>query len=88
MKTPDTDNLAEALVLSAAQLREIIDSHNKLLAEALGIEGIGNTTSNSDEQLRQALYETVDALEETRKVFKSKKFETLRKKLIKILMET
>ena len=88
MKTPDIDNLAEALVASAAQLREIIDSHNKLLAEALGIEGIGNTTSNSDEQLRQALYETVDALEETRKVFKSKKFETLRKKLIKILMET
>ncbi len=88
MKTPDTDNLTEALAVSASQLKEKVDSHNKLIAAAFGVEDIGNTTTESGNQLRQALYETIKVLEETRKAFKSKRLETLRKKLMKILMET
>jgi hypothetical protein len=37
--------------------------------------------------LRNILGETIDALEQTRKSFKSKQIETLRKKLIGILLE-
>ncbi len=88
MKIPDSDNLTEALAVSASQLKEKIDYHNKLIAAAFGVEDVGNTTSESGNQLRQALYETIKVLEETRKAFKSKRLETLRKKLMKILMET
>jgi hypothetical protein len=59
MKTPDTDNLTEALAVSASQLKEKVDSHNKLIAAAFGVEDVGNTTTESGNQLRQALYETI-----------------------------
>ena len=88
METLSIDEMAEAIAASAAQLKEKIDSHNKLIAASFGVEDIDNTTNDSGDQLRQALYETIEVLEETRKVFKSKRLETLRKKLMKILMET
>lgn len=88
METLSIDEMAEAIAASAAQLKEKIDSHNKLIAAAFGVEDIDNTTNDSGDQLRQALYETIKVLEETRKAFKSKRLETLRKKLMKILMET
>ncbi len=88
METPCIDKVAEALAASAAQLKEKIDSHNKLIAAAFGVEDIDDTTKDSVNQLRQALYETIKVLEETRKAFKSRKLEILRKKLMKVLMET
>ena len=88
METVSIDKMAEAIAASAAQLKEKADSHNKLIAEAFGVEDIDDTTSDTAIQLRQALYETIKVLEETRKAFKSKRLETLRKKLMKILMET
>ena len=88
METLCIDKMAEVIAASAAQLKEKIDSHNKLIAAAFGVEDIDDTTNDSGVQLRQALYETVEVLEETRKVFKSKRLETLRRKLMKILMET
>jgi ribosomal protein RSM22 (predicted rRNA methylase) len=38
--------------------------------------------------LRQILTETIEVLEETKKAFKSKRLEGLRKKLLHVLMET
>lgn len=38
--------------------------------------------------LRQVLMETIEVLEETKKSFKSKRLEGLRKKLLYVLMET
>jgi hypothetical protein len=38
--------------------------------------------------LRQVLSETIEVLEETKKAFKSKRLESLRKRLMHVLMET
>jgi hypothetical protein len=38
--------------------------------------------------LRQVLMETIEVLEETKKSFKSKRLEGLRKRLMNVLMET
>jgi len=88
METLCIDKMAEVIAASAAQLKEKTDSHNKLIAAAFGVEDIDNTTNDSGDQLRQALYETIEVLEEIRETFKSKRLETLRRKLMKILMET
>ncbi len=88
METICTDNMTEAIAASAAQLKEKADAHNKLIAEAFGIDDGDDTASGSAGELRQALYETIEVLEETRKAFKSKRLEALRKKLMKVLMAT
>ncbi len=89
METTFSDNMTEAIAASAAQLKERIEHHHKLIAAAFGSEVLDGTIKDfdDDKQLRQALYETIETLEETRKAFKSKKLETLRKKLMKVLME-
>ncbi len=90
METICTDNMAEAIAASAAQLKKRIERHHNLIAAAFGSEDIDDRIKDfdDDKQLRQALYETIETLEETRKAFKSKRLETLRKKLMKVLMET
>lgn len=90
METTFTDNMAETIAASAAQLKERIDHHHKLIAAAFGSEDLDDTINDfaDNSQLRQALYETIETLDETRKAFKSKRLETLRKKLMKVLMET
>ena len=90
METTISDNITEAIAASAAQLKERIEHHHKLIAAAFGSEDIDDRIKDfdDDKQLRQALYETIETLEETRKAFKSKRLETLRKKLMKVLMET
>jgi hypothetical protein len=40
------------------------------------------------QRLRETLLETIQVLEESRKAFKSKRLEALRKKLIEVLAET
>ncbi len=88
MKTLCIDKMAEAIAASAAQLKEKADSHNKLIAEAFGIDDLDDTADGSADRLRQGLYETVEALEEVRETFKSKRLDELRKKLMRILMDT
>ncbi len=90
METTFTDNMAETIAASAAQLKKRIDHHHKLIVAAFGREDIDNTVKDFDDnsQLLQALYETIETLEDTKKAFKSKQLETLRKKLMKVLMET
>ena len=52
------------------------------------VENCFSASTLNEGRLRQVLYETIETLEETRKAFKSKRLETLRKKLLKVLMET
>ena len=82
--------MTEAIAASAATLKKRIEHHHKLITAAFGSEDIDDRIKDfdDDKQLRQALYETIETLEETRKAFKSKKLEILRKKLMKVLMET
>lgn len=47
METTCTDNMAETIAASAAQLKERIDYHNKLIAAAFGAEDIDDTTNDS-----------------------------------------
>ncbi len=47
-----------------------------------------NESLTNEGRLRRTLYETIETLEETKKAFKSKRLEALRKKLMKVLMET
>ncbi len=47
-----------------------------------------NASATNESRLRRSLYETIETLEETKKAFKSKRLETLRKKLLNVLMET
>ncbi len=87
METICTDNMTEAIAASAAKLKQRADCHNKLIAAAFGAEDIDDATGDCNNQLRQAVYETIETLEETKKAFKSKRLEALRKKLLKVLME-
>ena len=41
-----------------------------------------------DSRLKEAVKETIDVLEQTRKAFKSKRLEVLRKKLMHVLIES
>ncbi len=84
------DNTIKTITENAAKLMQSIDYHNRLIAAAFGTQEIDITANDpaGDGQLRQALYETIETLEETKKAFKSKRLEILRKKLTKVLMET
>ena len=76
---------AERLLLAAEQHRDILKS---------GTEG-GDVKDGTcffrdcprRRKLRKTLAEAVDILEQTRKAFKSKQLETLRKRLIRVLAE-
>ena len=87
--TEDRGQMAETIAASAARLKERVDVHHKLIAAAFGAEDTDDRIKDfyDTSQLRQALYETIETLEETRKAFKSKRLETLRKKLMKVLMK-
>ncbi|GAG41325.1 unnamed protein product, partial [marine sediment metagenome] len=67
METICSDNITETIAASAAKLKERIDHHHKLIAAALGREDLDNTIEDfaNNRQLRQALYETIEVLEET-----------------------
>ncbi|MBW1802849.1 MAG: hypothetical protein JRJ85_19215 [Deltaproteobacteria bacterium] len=45
------------------------------------------TYSPNERRLKEAVRETIEVLEESRKAFKSKRLETLRKKLTQVLIE-
>ena len=47
-----------------------------------------NESLTNEGRLRRTLYDTIEVLEETKKAFKSKQLEILRKKLMKVLIQT
>lgn len=86
--------LQDALKQSATELRRHAEAHQCLLAEALD-----NGTASMDlatavlgecphkQLLRQTLIEAIAVLNDTRKSFKSKKLEELRRKLEGVLAQ-
>jgi formylmethanofuran dehydrogenase subunit B len=88
--------LMDALKVSVRELQQGVDTHCNLVASILkepiderNLQAILNLLpqKSSEVSLREAIQETIDVLEESRKAFKSKNLGILRKKLIRVLTE-
>lgn len=82
---------------SARELRKNIDRHYSLVASVLEEkEGLGQFQGvmevcpprSRESVLKRAITETIDVLEESRKAFKSKRLESLRRRLTRVLIDT
>lgn len=96
MKCVNKRYLIRAIDKSAEELHQRIDMHrylmNTILEQRVGDETIKrlSLSSHSHDQSRfkEAIKETIEVLEQTRKAFKSKRLEALRKRLIQVLIES
>ncbi|EFK09132.1 conserved hypothetical protein [delta proteobacterium NaphS2] len=87
----------KAIARSIQELHRTIDCHHSEMVSILGQEKIGvQTDGHSDMKfsaysreaaLRNVIREAVEVLEESRKAFKSKRLEALRKRLTNALMD-
>jgi hypothetical protein len=82
----------EVLDQSIGEIRTKIEQHEQLLehlcdGEDVRLPDCGLTGCTHGRRLKEVLLETVEVLEGTRKAFKSKELEGLRKKLIRVLAE-
>jgi len=85
----------ELIEQSAEDLRRRADEHRRLLASLMSkggqVNGIPDACFYShcphQRRLRETITETIEVLEGTRKAFKSRQLEVLRKKLIRTLAE-
>jgi hypothetical protein len=88
-------DLISVIEKSAEDLHRKIDIHRDLMSTILEQRVDDDTVkrllissfSSNGSRLKEALKETIAVLEETRKAFKSKRLEVLRKKLTRILIE-
>jgi hypothetical protein len=85
-------NGVDALSRSAAELLTVTERHRALLrALSAGVDpGDGGCLLRDCAQrrhLRRALREAIEVLEDTRRSFKSKQLEALRRQLIRVLAE-
>ena len=88
-------DLISVIEKSAEDLHQKIDIHRDLMSTILEQRVDDDTVkrllissfSSNGRRLKEALKETIAVLEETRKAFKSKRLEVLRKKLTRILIE-
>ena len=89
-------DLIAAIDRSAEELHQRIDMHRYLMATILE-QRVGDGTlkrlslsaySPVETRLKEALSETIEVLEQTRKAFKSKRLEALRKRLTHVLIES
>ncbi|MFO7970516.1 MAG: hypothetical protein R6U40_02060 [Desulfobacterales bacterium] len=96
MKIIGKKDLVTVINRSTEELHQKIDMQHYLMT-ALLEKKVGDETvkqlvlpiSSPDEnRLKQAIKETIDVLEESRKAFKSKRLEVLRKKLTQVLIES
>jgi len=96
MKTGGKKDLVTVINRSAEELHQKIDMQRYLMTTLLE-KKVGDDTikqlalptySPDEKRLKQAIMETIDVLEESRKAFKSKRLEVLRKKLTQVLIET
>ncbi len=92
----DKKELYEAINKNLDQIRQSIDQHHCLLASILNeADQSGQleiTTKQCpylarEEKLKKAIQEAIEILEQTKKSFKSKRLEMLRKKLTGVLIE-
>jgi predicted nucleotide-binding protein (sugar kinase/HSP70/actin superfamily) len=95
MEMEKTD-LMEMIHRNLSQLHQGLDLQRRLLASILGQQGNEQTqrlvldafpSRSREEKLKEAIREAVEELEESRKAFKSKRLEALRKKLTQALMD-
>ena len=94
---PDKKDLINALNANIRELRQDIDIHCRLVASILK-EKMDESNPRPLEEfslpysrefhLKEAIKEAIDVLEESKKAFKSKRLELLRKRLIQALIDT
>lgn len=91
----DKDQLVMLIERSTKELHDRIDMQKYLLLNVLGRAGKSVPTDLGLELdaptrkfFKKVLVETIEALEETKKAFKSKKLEELRKRLMDVVKET
>jgi hypothetical protein len=83
----------ELLIKNLEDIQEMLEDHGSLLnclkegGDTLVLRQCVSACPYKH-RLKETLLETIQVLEESRKAFKSKQLETLRKKLIKVLAET
>jgi hypothetical protein len=89
--------IIDALNTSVKELQQGIDTHCCLLAtlkgEAVDGRNLGGLACLGPNGIREKAYkaaieEAINVIEESRKAFKSKRLEALRKKLTKVLIDT
>jgi len=94
----DSNNRAPLAVIdrSVQELHEMIDSHRSLIASIVARRTDGSQMENlprfcvsqsGEGVLKNAIREAIEVLEESRKAFKSKRLEALRKKLTDVLID-
>lgn len=96
MEEGSKKDLVTVINRSAEELHQRIDLQRHLITALLekqvGDETVKKlvlpTNSPHENILKQAIMETIDVLEESRKSFKSKRLEVLRKKLTQVLIES
>ena len=90
-QTIDTET-RQAILLGAEDLHRRMEAHRRLVSKVLTEggeichkeEGMGVT---NERRLTEALWQTIEVLEGTRKAFKSRQLEALRKKLMTVLAD-
>ncbi len=96
MKSANKKDIINVIDKSAEELHLKIDIHRHLMTDILEQRlGDGNIKEfflppcyHKEVNLKEAVKETIDVLEQTRRAFKSKRLETLRKKLTHVLIES
>ena len=78
---------------STEELHQKIDMHRYLMATILDkkvsekrLNHVPLPSSHRESRLKEIIKETIEVLEDTRKAFKSKRLEALRKKLTEVLI--
>ncbi len=93
----DRKEIIQSLEASLDSLQQSIELHCQLLQMLFaGDQGprnydppsAQNCGAGRERQLKAAIYEAIEVLEESRKSFKSKQLAALRKKLIRVLTES
>lgn len=93
----DKQALMQAVSQSVKELEQRIEMHHCLIASILNqtvdernLKKIADfcPVRSRESRLIKAIEEAIEVLEESRKAFKSKKLEALRKMLIQVLIET
>ena len=94
MKGTQKRDLIKIINKSTEDLHQKIDMHRYLMATILEkkvnekrLNHLPLTNPHRELQLKEAIKDTIEVLEDTRKAFKSKRLEVLRKKLTEVLIE-
>jgi hypothetical protein len=91
------EELYDTLRASAHMLRQGIEAHTGLIASIMQIEtgeeapaapASAPALQARESRMREAIKEAIDVLDESRRAFKSRRLEELRKRLTQVLIDT